>query len=119
MSYTTVQAKTHGRLGARCISIVTLAIVTGALSALNYYWHAGYELSLFAEIVGLVAQVFLATLTVLAAVTYRGQRSRPSYGSGNYRIWTVRFCVIIISLLGNFSVLIAFVLHIFRIIGAY
>ncbi len=105
--------------GRKVLNMIILAIITGALSALNYYWHAGYNLSIFQEMVGLIAQVFLAILTVLAAIAYRGQRDRPSYGGGHYRIWTFRFCIIVISLLGNFSILIVFILHMAGVVSSY
>ncbi len=91
--------------------MVGLAIVTGVLTLLNYYWQSAYDLSVPLQVVSVVAQAVLLTGTILAAVAYQGRRSRPSYGGGWYRIWTFRFAIIVLSLLGNVCVLVVLVLH--------
>ncbi len=96
--------------------MLVLAIVTGILAGLNYYWQSDESLALPLQIVGLAAQLVLTALTIIAASRFRGRRSRPSYGGGHYRIWTFSFGLIVLSLLGNVCILVAFALHLSGVI---
>ncbi len=95
--------------------MVFLAIFTGAMTLLNYYWQANYTLSAFLSVVSLAAQFILAVLTITAVIGYKGRRNVPAPG-GWYNYWTFRFCIIIISLIGNIGVLVVFMLHAFGVI---
>jgi hypothetical protein len=98
--------------------MVILAVVTGALSFFNYFWQANYSLPVLPQTASVIAQAVLMILTLAAAVGYRGRRSRPSYDGGHYRVWTFRFAVIMISMLGNAAVLVVLALFRFGIIAA-
>jgi hypothetical protein len=97
---------------------VLLAVATGILSFINYFWQANYPLSEFLKIAGLTAQIVFVILTVAAMLTYRGKRSRLSYDGGHYKVFTFRFAVIVLSLIGNVSVLAVFILRACGIVGA-
>jgi hypothetical protein len=84
---------------------VVIALLTGAASLLNYFWWANNELSAELRIVSIAAQAVLTLLTVIAAVRYRGKRLRKSYDGAGYKIFTVTFAVVIMSVLGNIAVL--------------
>lgn len=98
--------------------MVVLAVLTGALTLANFMWWAKFDLSAPLQIVGIAAQAVLLGLTVFAAIRYRGRRSRPSYDRAGYRIWTVSFAAIMVSLLGNLCVLVVLALRMAGVITA-
>ena len=83
-----------------------LAVLTGALSLANYALWVNFPLELPLKIAAIAAQVVFTALTVFAAVSYRGKRMRNSYGFAGYKIWTIPFAVILVSLLGNICILV-------------
>jgi hypothetical protein len=85
---------------------MVIALLTGAASFLNYFWWANYELSAEFKVISIAAQAALTLLTVIAAVRYRGKRMRKSYDGAGYRIFTVPFALVFISVLGNAAVLV-------------
>jgi hypothetical protein len=94
---------------------MVIALLTGAASHLNYFWWANYELSAEFRIISIAAQAVLTLLTVIAAVRYRGKRLRRSYDGAGYKIFTMPFAVVFLSVLGNIAVLVVLLL---RMMGA-
>lgn len=85
-----------------------LALLTGVGALLNYY---AVTASIYSLLPATIIQFFLFVLTVIALIAYKGRRSRPSYDGGWYKIWTFSFALIVISFIGNFSILIVFILN--------
>lgn len=85
-----------------------LAILAGIGAFFNYYAITSEMYSLFFAI---ILQLGLLLLAIIALIGFRGQRFRRSYDGGWYKIATVRFALIMISLLGNFAILVVFILN--------
>lgn len=49
----------------------------------------------------------------MTALAYRGRRQRRDYVHGGYKIFTLRFGIIMVSCLGNLAVLIVILLNLF------
>jgi hypothetical protein len=98
--------------------MIFIAIATGVLSFLNYVWQANYPLSGLLQIISLIAQAALTAVTFAAMLRYRGKRSRASYDGGHYRVFTLRFGLIFLSMLGNIAVLVVLILHTSGIISS-
>jgi uncharacterized membrane protein len=91
--------------------MVFLALVVLALSIANYAWQTNVVLPETLQMVSIGAQALLLLLALVAAALYRGRKSRPNYEGGFYRIWTIRFAVIAVSILASFSVLVVLLLY--------
>jgi hypothetical protein len=89
--------------------VLFLAIVTGVASLFNYYWRANFEPNAAMQILSVAGQAALLLLTLAAAVGYRGRRARM--GFEGYKIFTLPFGLIVLSLLGNAAVLAVLVLN--------
>jgi hypothetical protein len=89
--------------------MLTLAILTGVASFFNYYWQANFELSPTMQIVSIAGQAILLAATLAAAVRYRGRRLRNGYEG--YKVFTLPFALIVLSILGNAAVLAVLVLN--------
>lgn len=85
-----------------------LAILAGIGAIFNYYAVTAGIYSLFLAI---FLQTLLLLLAIIAGIGFRGQRSCRSYDGGWYKVATVRFALIMISLLGNLSIFIVFILN--------
>lgn len=96
------------------MTMVLLAIFTGAASLLNYYTLTN---SLYPLLLAGIIQLVLFILTTAAAIGFRGRKSRPSYNGVRYSIWTFSFALIVISLIGNFSILVVLLLKQLNIIS--
>ena len=94
--------------------MIFVAILTGIGGLLNYAWRASGHLTSTLEIVHMSAQVILMALTVFAAVRYRGRRQKM--GHEGYKVFTLPFAVIYLSILGNAAILVAFILHLTGVI---
>ncbi|WP_100066041.1 hypothetical protein [Miniphocaeibacter massiliensis] len=97
--------------------MVFLAILTGLLSLGNFYINANWNLSESAVFLTLIAQVVLTILTIFAAFGYKGRREVNGYKG--YKIWTFRFAIIMVSVLGNICVLATIGLNKFGIINMF
>jgi hypothetical protein len=82
-----------------------VALLTGVASLLNYFWWANSELSAEFKIISIAEQAVLTLLTVIAAVRYRGKWLRRSYDGAGYKIFTLPFALVFMSILGNIAVL--------------
>jgi hypothetical protein len=89
--------------------VLILAILTGVASFFNYYWQANFELSPAMQIVSIAGQAALLAATLAAAVLYRGRRLRNGYEG--YKVFTLPFAVIVLSILGNIAVLAVLILN--------
>ncbi|MDR2896703.1 MAG: hypothetical protein LBV30_08680 [Propionibacteriaceae bacterium] len=98
------------------IAMVLAAIVTGVLAFLNYLWQASANLTPALQIISVLISLALTVITIIAAIVYNGRRLRPSFDGGWYSIWTLRYGIIMLSLLGNLSVLVVLALHLFGVI---
>ncbi|KAF1300180.1 MULTISPECIES: hypothetical protein [Enterococcus] len=87
-----------------------LAIITGIATIFLYYLIMNATISLT---IATILQLGLLVLTILAKILYRGPKKRGSYDGGWYKIWTIRYGLIMLSLLGNMAVFIVFVLNLF------
>jgi hypothetical protein len=94
---------------------MVIALLTGAASFLNYFGWTNYDLSAEFKIISIATQAVLTLLTVIAAVRYRGKRLRRSYDGAGYKIFTIPFAVVFLSVLGNIAVLVVLLL---RMMGA-
>jgi hypothetical protein len=93
------------------VFMIALAILTGILSILNYAWWLSAELSPTLQIISIAAQAVLAVITIFAAVRYRGKRVRKSYDGAGYKIFTIPFAVIFLSILGSIAILVVLFLR--------
>jgi drug/metabolite transporter (DMT)-like permease len=91
--------------------MIVIALLTGIGSLLNYFCWANYELSSELRMASLIVQIAMMSITVIAAIRYRGKRVRKSYDGAGYKIFTVLFALMVLSLLGNVSVLMMLYLH--------
>jgi hypothetical protein len=89
--------------------VLFLAIATGVASLFNYYWRANFEPNAAMQMLSVAGQAALMALTLFAAVKYRGGRMRR--GFEGYKIFTLPFGLIVLSLLGNAAVLAVLVLN--------
>ncbi|MFD1319248.1 hypothetical protein [Loigolactobacillus zhaoyuanensis] len=87
-----------------------LAIITGTLTLMNYFFLTNQT---YAPLIGSLLQVILLALTLVAAVKYRGQRQRHDYAGRGYQIFSLRFSIILLACLGNIAVLIVVLLNLF------
>jgi len=97
--------------------ITLLAIVTGLATFFNYGLWTNSDLTYSLQLISIGMQIVLVLLTLFSPFNYRGRRSVPNYKGGWYKIWTIRFSIIMISLLGNISILIILLLKINGIIS--
>jgi hypothetical protein len=97
---------------------MVIVLLTGAASLLNYFWWANYELSVEFKIISIAAQTALLLLTVIAAVRYRGKWLRKSYDGAGYKIFTIPFAVVFLSVLGNIAVLVVLLLRMMGVVQA-
>ncbi|ATO54311.1 hypothetical protein AB0Y04_06250 [Loigolactobacillus coryniformis] len=87
-----------------------LAIITGILTLVNYAFLTGQIYPVF---IGVFLQAVLTIVTFMTALAYRGRRQRRDYVHGGYKIFTLRFGIIMVSCLGNLAVLIVILLNLF------
>lgn len=99
--------------------MILLAILTGSLTLFNYYIWANYSISENMKIISLGFQFVLLLLTIFSVLKYSGRKSRPSYSGGYYKVWTLRFAIIILSFIGNISVFIVLLLNYLKIINKF
>lgn len=89
-------------------SMTLLSVLTGGLALLNYFSLTNQYISLTPA---LIIQGVLLLVTIIAAISYRGNRTRRSYDGGLYKIFTLAFAIIFISLLGNLAIFILLLLN--------
>ncbi|MDR0922476.1 MAG: hypothetical protein LBM95_08845 [Lactobacillales bacterium] len=95
---------------------IVLGILTLIASFVNYTaWASGY-FSGSLELISLLIQGVLTFIMLLAGISYNGKRMRKSYDGGAYRIFTLPFSVILLSILGNGSVFVVLLLKFLRIV---
>lgn len=71
-----------------------LAIITGILTLVNYAFLTGQIYPVF---IGVFLQAVLTIVTFMTALAYRGRRQRRDYVHGGYKIFTLRFGIIMVS----------------------
>jgi hypothetical protein len=85
--------------------MVVIAVFAGIAALFNYFLWANYELPAVLRVISIAAQAMLVVITVAAAIRYRGKRHRLSYDRAGYKIFTLPFALIFVSILGNIAVL--------------
>lgn len=90
------------------MAMFLLSIVTGTLTLVNYYAVGNGYISSDAA---LKLQTMLSIITIFAVIFYKGKRFRKSFDGGQYSIFTFKFGVVFISLLGNISIEILLILY--------
>ena len=90
-----------------------IAIITGIAALVLYSFVTNATIPL---ILACVIQGVLLLFTIIAAFLYHGPRSRRSYDGGWYSIWTLRFGLIMFSLLGNLAIFVVYLLKLAGII---
>lgn len=95
--------------------MILLAFLTGISSL--YLYSLVYQ-GTIALTLGLIIQAILLLLTLIAIFSYKGKRTTRSYDGGGYRIWTLRFGIIVLSTLGNVSIFVLYLLNFLEIIQA-
>jgi hypothetical protein len=98
--------------------MLIIAILTGAASFANYLWWASIGLPDGLKIASLAAQAALTLITAVTAARYRGKRLRKSYDGAGYKIFTLPFALVVLSLLGNLAVLTVLLLNLIGVIKA-
>ncbi|WP_423363903.1 hypothetical protein [Mycoplasma sp. P36-A1] len=80
-----------------------LALLTGLGSIANFMAlnnkYYGFE-------IGLAIQIILLIVTIIAAVSFKGKKTRPAYFQFFVRHFTVRFVIVFLSLVGNLSMIL-------------
>lgn len=90
-----------------------IAIITGIAALVLYSFVTNATIPL---ILACVIQGALLLVTIIVAFLYRGPRSHRSYDGGWYSIWTLRFGLIMFSLLGNLAIFVVYLLKLAGII---
>ena len=88
------------------------AILTGAMSLLNYYLWSSGNLTDKMQFASLFIQLILLIVTSAAAILYNGRRRKKLYSMAPYKIFTLPFGIILISLIGNLCVFAVMLLNI-------
>ncbi|MGX7024619.1 hypothetical protein [Vagococcus hydrophili] len=95
--------------------MIVLAILTGSSSLYLYSLVYQGTVSIFPA---MIVQGILLLITLIAIFSYKGKRTTRSYDGGGYRIWTLRFGIIVLSTLGNVSIFVLYLLNFLEIIQA-
>ncbi len=88
--------------------MLLLSIFTGTISLINYYYFALYNGVGQYSNYQIALQVLMVILSVIAIFGYKGRRVTRTYWFTGYRMFTIRFSLIIFSFMGSASVLFAF-----------
>jgi hypothetical protein len=98
--------------------MLAIALLTGALSLANFFlWTRGTIAGGMLQTVSIFGQLILLALTVFAVVRFQGTRRKKLYPMAPYKVFTIPFAVILVSLLGNLCILIVLVLKTMGIIS--
>lgn len=91
--------------------MVLIAVLAGVFSLANFFLFANGIFPKNLAPIGSVVQLIVFLLTVFAAVGYKGRRTAYEYKGAPYKVFTLRFAVIFVSLLGSFCVLAVLILN--------
>lgn len=83
-----------------------IAIITGLLTLFNYsLWTNVIISNYYTKLLSISGQVVLFIITFIILINYHGKKTRPSYTNMFIKIFTIRYSVLILSFLGNLSIL--------------
>lgn len=102
--------------GERGVCGMLVAILTGAMSLANFYMWSKGRVTGGMQYVSVSLQLFLLILTIAAAISYGGRRRKKLYPMAPYKIFTLPFGIILVSLLGNLCVLAAVLFYTFGVV---
>ena len=88
-----------------------IAIITAILSFLNYSFWTSNNLDFLYKLFSVIAQGLLLIVTLFATISYSGKKLTFNYVNPSYKIFTIRYSILIISLLGNLSIFIVLLLN--------
>jgi hypothetical protein len=98
------------------VAWVGLAIVVGMLGLLNLAWQTYVE-SAGLRLLGVAAQIVLTVAAALAVWGYRGPRTVPSPDGAGYRVWRLRFVIIVVAAFGDLAILVVLILRLVGVIS--
>ena len=89
-----------------------IAIITGLLTLFNYsLWTNAIISDYYTKLFSISGQVVLFIITFIILISYKGKKTRPSYTNVFVKIFTIRYSVLILSFLGNLSILAVLILN--------
>ena len=88
-----------------------IAIITAILSFFNYSFWTSYNLDFLYKLFSVSAQGLLLIVTLFVTISYSGKKLTFNYVNRAYKIFTIRYSILLISLLGNLSIFIVLFLN--------